>query len=168
MRESSSLLDKLGTFRISDHGGSWIRMILKSFWVLSRVWIMSEFFWTFCNRILRDFKFIVDSRCSLLNGWILTCSHGSQNISSSTTPYWNSVARRWMHLSWLDNHHGSYSIWMWGQGSPFFISSLGGLILSFTLQHHSNSLWFSDLWEPLHLTHLEPYILHEKVVWPYF
>ena len=62
-----------------------------------------------------------------------------------------------------------WSLWQfkhlnaWGQGLPFFISSLRGLILSFSLQHHLNSLWFSDLWGPLHLTHLEPCILHEKV-----
>ena len=56
----------------------------------------------------------------------------------------------------------------WGQGSPFFVSSLGGLILSFGLQHHPNSLWFSDLWGPLHLTHLKPCILYEKVACPHF
>ena len=112
MRGSPSLLDELGTFWISDHRGSWIRMMSKSFWVLSRVWTISEFFQTFCNRILRDFKFIVDLRCSLLNRWILTCSHRSQNISSSTTPCWNNVTRRSMHLSQLDDHHSSYSIWM--------------------------------------------------------
>ena len=57
---------------------------------------------------------------------------------------------------------------VWGQGSPFFVSSLGRLILSFGLQHHLNSLWFSDLWGPLHLTHFEPWILHEKVACPHF
>ena len=114
IRGSPSLLDELGTFQISDHGGSWIRMTSESFWVSSRAWTMSEFFWTFCNRILREFNFIVDSWCSLLNGWILTCFHGSQNISSSATPCWNSVAREGMHLSQLDDHHGSSNIWMCG------------------------------------------------------
>ena len=56
----------------------------------------------------------------------------------------------------------------WGHGSPFLVSSLGGLILVFALQHQPNSLWCSDLWGPLHLTHLAPWILHENVECPHF
>ena len=56
----------------------------------------------------------------------------------------------------------------WGHGSPFFVSNLGGLILSFALQHHPKSQWFSDLWGPLHLTHFDPWILHKNVTWPHF
>ena len=57
---------------------------------------------------------------------------------------------------------------VWGHGLPFLVSSLGGLILALALQHQPNSLWCSDLWGPLHLTHLAPWIQHEKVEWPYF
>ena len=56
----------------------------------------------------------------------------------------------------------------WGHGSPFLVSSLGGLILSLALQHQPNSLWWSDLWGPLHFTHLDPWIRQEKVVCPHF
>ena len=57
---------------------------------------------------------------------------------------------------------------VWGQGSPFFVSSLEGLVLALALQHHPNSLWCSDLWEPLHLMHLAPWIRHANVEWPHF
>ena len=56
----------------------------------------------------------------------------------------------------------------WGHGSPFFVSNLGRLVLAFALQHQLNSLWCLDLWGPLHLTHLAPCILHEKVECSYF
>ena len=56
----------------------------------------------------------------------------------------------------------------WEQGSPFLVSSLGGLVLSLALQHQLNSLWCSDLWGLLHLTHFAPWILHDKVAWPHF
>jgi len=79
---------------------------------------------------------------------------------------------------WCQNGHTLESAWWfpwqfkylneWRQGSPFFVSNLGGLILSFSLQHHPNSLWFSDLWGPLHLAHFKPWTLHEKVACFYF
>ena len=57
---------------------------------------------------------------------------------------------------------------MCGHGSTFFVSSWGGFVSSFALQHHPNSQWFYDLWGPLHLTHLDPCILQENVTWPHF
>ena len=57
---------------------------------------------------------------------------------------------------------------IWGQGSPFLVLSLGGFILSLALQHQPNSLWCSDLCRPLHLTHLDPWILQDIVAWPHF
>ena len=78
----------------------------------------------------------------------------------------------------LQNGHWLESAWWfpwqfehlkeWGHSSLFFVSNLRGLILSFALQHHLNSQWFLDLWGPLHLTHLNSWILHEKVAWPHF
>ena len=56
----------------------------------------------------------------------------------------------------------------WGHSSPFFISSLRELILALALQHHLKSRWFLDLWGPLHLMHLDSWILQENIVWPYF
>ena len=49
----------------------------------------------------------------------------------------------------------------------FFFSRWGGLVFSFTLQHHPNWQWFSDLWGPLHLIHLEPWIQQDIVTCPY-
>ena len=57
---------------------------------------------------------------------------------------------------------------IWGQDLPLLVSSLSGLILSLALQHQPNSLWCSDLWGPLHLTHLAPWILHDMMAWPHF
>ena len=55
----------------------------------------------------------------------------------------------------LQNGHWLESTWWspqqfkhlneWGHSSPFFVSNLGGLILSFVLQHHPHSRWFLDL-----------------------
>ena len=73
---------------------------------------MGAFLRTFCDRILRDFKFIVDSRCSPQNRWILTCSHGSQNTSSATS-CWNNSARKGIHWSQLNDLYSSSSIWMY-------------------------------------------------------
>ena len=78
----------------------------------------------------------------------------------------------------LQNRHKLESAWWsprqfkhlkeWRHGFPFFVSSLGGLILALALQYHPNLRWFLDLWEPLHLTHLDLWILHENVMWPHF
>ena len=57
---------------------------------------------------------------------------------------------------------------MWEQGSPFLVSSQGGLILPFTLQHHLNCQWYSNMWGLLHLIYLEPWILQNPIVWPQF
>ena len=79
---------------------------------------------------------------------------------------------------YLQNKHWLESTWWypqqfehlneWEHSSPFFVFNLGGLILSFALQHHLNSQWFLNLWRPLHLIHFDPWILHEKVMWPHF
>ena len=85
----------------------------------------------------------------------------------------HSLLKRWhqkgytLELAWWSPQQFKH-LNAWGQGLPFFVSSLGGLILLFCLQHHLNSLWFSDLWGPLHLTHLKPWILHEKVACSHF
>ena len=57
---------------------------------------------------------------------------------------------------------------MWGQGSPFFVSNLGGLVFSLALQHHAKWWWCSVRWGSLHLTHLDPYIRQTPAVWPHF
>ena len=48
--------------------------------------------------------------------------------------------RHWLELAWwspLQLKHLNE----WGHGLPFLVSSLGGLILAFALQHQLNSLW---------------------------
>jgi len=75
--------------------------------------------------------------------------------------------RHWLESAWWSPQQFRH-LNEWGHGSPFFVSNWGGLIFLLALQHHPNLWWFSDLWGPLHLTHLEPWILHEKVVCPHF
>ena len=55
-----------------------------------------------------------------------------------------------------------------GHGSPCLVSRQGGLVLGLALQHQPKWQWCLDLCGPLHLTHLEPWKQHAKVVWPHF
>jgi len=55
-----------------------------------------------------------------------------------------------------------------GQGMPFLVSNLGGLILLLALQHHANYQWWIDWWGLLHLMYLDLWILHTPAVWPHF
>ena len=76
-----------------------------------------------------------------------------------------------MDIGWnlLGDLLDSLSTWKNEDIAPLSsLPTLRGLILSFALQHHPNSQWFSDLWGPLHLMHFDPWILHEKVTWPHF
>ena len=75
--------------------------------------------------------------------------------------------RHWLESAWWSPRQFKH-LNEWGHSSPFFVSNLRGLVLSFVLQHYLNSQWFSDLWEPLHLMHFVPWILHEKVTWSHF
>ena len=78
----------------------------------------------------------------------------------------------------LQNGHRFESAWWlpWqfkhlnvcGHGSSFFVSSQRGFVFLFALQHYLNSWWFSDLWGPLHLMHLNSWILQENITWPHF
>jgi len=52
--------------------------------------------------------------------------------------------------------------------SSCLVLNLGELVLKLVLQHHMNWWWYSVLCGPLHLTHLDPWILYKKVAWPYF
>ena len=92
------LFAMLGIFRISDHGGSWIKMISNWFKVSRRVLMMREFLWTFCEKILRFFTIIIELSCSLQNELIWICFHGSQCTSSDAIPYWICVSK--MDIGW--------------------------------------------------------------------
>ena len=80
---------------------------------------------------------------------------------------WGLQKGHWLELAW-------WSLWQlehlkeYKHSLLFFISRREGFVFLFTLQHHPNSRWFLDLWGPLHLTHLEPWILQEKVTWLHF
>ena len=56
----------------------------------------------------------------------------------------------------------------WRHSFPCFVSSLGEFVLKFTLQHQANWWWCSLLCSPLHLVHLEPWILHTKILCSHF
>ena len=57
---------------------------------------------------------------------------------------------------------------MWGQGSPFLVSSLGGLVLLLALQHHTKCWWWSVKCGLLHWIHLASWIQHIPTVWLHF
>ena len=78
LKGSPSQFVEQGILRISDHRGSWIRIISKWCWVLSIVLRMREFLQTFCEKNLRLCTIISWDWCLLWNEAILTCSHGSQ------------------------------------------------------------------------------------------
>ena len=75
--------------------------------------------------------------------------------------------RHWLELAWWSPRQLEH-LKEYGHSSPFFVSRWGEFIFLLVLQHHLNSWWFSDLWGLLHLMHLEPWILQEKVAWPHF
>ena len=112
----------------------------------------SHIVWAFIDEQIDSLQFLWDLVYSLLcHSLLKRCFQNGQLVESA----WCSP----LQLEHLKE---------WGQGSPFFISSLGGLILLFALQHHANSLWWIDWCEPLHLTHFAPYILQTPAVWPHF
>ena len=87
--------------------------------------------------------------------------------------YCHSLLKRYLQKGhWLES--AWWSPWQLehlkecGHGLPFFVSRWGGFVFLLALQHYLNSRWFLDLWGPLHLIHLESWILQEKVVWPHF
>ena len=114
MRGSPSQHEVLGILWISDHGGSWIKMMSKWTNVSSRVLTMREFLWTFCEKILR-FLIIIDEKCySLQNELILICFHGSQCTSSDAIPYWICASKTDTDWSLLGGLCNNSSIWMSG------------------------------------------------------
>jgi len=115
------LFTVLGIFQISNHGGSWIKMILNWFKVLRRVLTMREFLQTFCEKILRFFTIIVELSRSLQNKSIWICFHGSQHTSSDAIPYWTCVSK--MNIGWspLGGLLGNSSTWMCGGMVPLFL-----------------------------------------------
>ena len=87
----------------------------------------------------------------------------------------------WCHslLKWFfQNRHDIESTWcspqqlvhlkVCGHSFPFLVLRHRGLILLLALQHQPNLQWFSNLWDPLHFTHFDLWILQEKVEWPHF
>ena len=112
MRGSPLLSDELGTLWISDHRGSWIKIMSKWFCISSKEWTISKFLQMFCERILMDFKIIGDLQRLLQNGWTWIFFHGSLSISSSANPCWICVAKMDRHWSPLDDPCSNLSIWM--------------------------------------------------------
>ena len=70
----------------------------------------------------------------------------------------------WVHLVISVTVEALEKMWAW---IAFFHFNARGLVFLFTLQHHPNCQWFSDLWGPLHLMHLELWEWHDIVACPY-
>ena len=111
IRGSPSQFEELGIFCISDQGGSWINMMLK--WVnnLRIVLTMREFFWTFCEKILRFLIIIGKGSYSLQNEKIWICWYRSQCISFGATPCEICASRTDISWSQLGDYHGSSNTW---------------------------------------------------------
>ena len=121
MRGSLLLFEVLDIFQISDHGGSWIKMILNWFAVSRRVLTIREFLWTFCEKILSFFTIIVELSCFLQNESIWICFHGSQCTSSGAIPYWICVSKTDIDWSLLGDLLGNSNIWMSKGMVPLFL-----------------------------------------------
>ena len=114
IKGSPLLFKVLGIFWISDHSGSWIKMILNWFKVLRRVLTMREFLQMFCEKILRFFTIIVKLGCFLYNELNWICFHRSLHISCDATPYWTCTSK--MDKDWnpLGDPLSSSSTWKSG------------------------------------------------------
>ena len=114
MRGSPSQLSALGSFQISDQGGSWIRTMSNWVYDSSIELVMIEFFRTFWEKIL-SFRIIIEGLCrSHQSGWSSICCHGSQRISWCAILYGNDVARKDMSSSRLGGLLCSLNIWRSG------------------------------------------------------
>ena len=109
MRGSPSQLSALGSFRISDQGGSWIRMMSNWEYDSSIVLVTIELFRTFCEKILNFCIIIEGLRRSLQSGWSLIGCHRSRRIFLCAIPYGSSVSRMGMCSSRLDGLLCSWS-----------------------------------------------------------
>ena len=134
IKGSPLLFEVLGIFWISDHGGSWIKMILNWFKVSRRVLMMREFLQMFCKKILRFFTIIVELSRSLQNKSIWICFHGSQHTSSDAIPYWTCVSKTDIDWSLLGGLLSNSNTWTCRGIVLFFLFP----ILVFTLQHQLN------------------------------
>ena len=111
MSGSPLQLSALGSFRISDQGGSWIRTMSNWVYDLSIELVMIEFFRTFWEKILSFHIIIEGLRCSLQSGWSSICCHGSQHIFLCATPYGNDVSRMDKYSNRLDDLLYSLNTW---------------------------------------------------------
>ena len=113
IRVLPSQSNELGILRISDQGGSWMKMMLNWLWVSRIVLMIREFFQTFCENTLRFCTIIVEVHHFLKNKLTWSCFHGSQHISFVVTPYWIYVSRMDTNWNQLSDHLDSLSIWMY-------------------------------------------------------
>ena len=111
MSSSPSQLSALGSFQISDQGGSWIRTMSNWVYDSSIELVMIEFFWTFWEKILSFCIIIEGLRRSLQSGWSSICCHGSRRIFLCATPYGSDVSRRDKYSNRLDDCLYSLSTW---------------------------------------------------------
>ena len=112
IRGSPSQFEELRTFRISDQGGSWIKMMSKWERVSRITFVMREFLRTFCEKIFSLWIIIDWTNRLLQNGVILICFHGSQCISWCAIPYWIGASRMDKHWSQLGDLLCNWSTWM--------------------------------------------------------
>jgi len=112
IRGSPLQFEELGTFWISDQGGSWIKIMSKWERVSRMMFVMSEFLQTFCEKIFSLWIIIDWTNRLLQNGVILICFHRSQCISWYAIPYWICASRMNKHWSRLGDLLCNWNTWM--------------------------------------------------------
>ena len=112
MRGSPSLHNVLRILWISDHGGSWIKMM--SYWVNNsrRDVTMTEFFRMFCENILRFLIIIGMWSCLLQNELTLLGCPESRRISFDATLCWICASKMDIGLSPPGGLLSNSSTWM--------------------------------------------------------
>jgi len=119
-RSSPFSLVKLGTNHMTDHSGSWMKMMSNSFCASKIVLVSNLFFWTFCKKILILFWILFPVKLMLLE-WteirvthLKVCEHSSSCLVSSLGElvfalvlqhyakwWWYLVLWGWLHFTHL-------------------------------------------------------------------
>ena len=99
-----SLFALLGTWWMTNQGGSWMSIMSKCDWVSRIVLTIQWSLQTFCKRMLRFFKIIFAACHSPRSESIWSCFHRSWRISFSATPCWIDISRMGTGWSQLGDH----------------------------------------------------------------
>jgi len=144
-----------------------MNMILKADWVSRIVLIIRLFFQTFWEKIFKHHKSLRDLTHSWANWFcpVFTDLDIFFVVPFIVEPVFPEQTKVRVCLMITI---AVRAFWTCRYGLSFFVSEYGRFAFLLALQHHPNWQWFLDLWDPLHLTHFNPWILQDMVACPYF